>query len=208
MNEALIGLAGVLVGSFITVFKDLWTSHRERRKEGSYSAIRLISILEAYADRCIDVVQDDGTIHGQPAGRWDDGQEYAEAQEATPDPLDYPDEIGWRSLDEGLMHRIVALPNKARRTNRYIGMSTEFASPPYYEDYFHARQEGYARLGADALEIAAELRRKYRISANSGIRMTTEWDPVSFLRERIQKFDDERVEPEARRDERAKEATT
>lgn len=206
MIEAIFGLVGVLVGSLITVLKDWVSSYRERRRDASYSAIRLISILEAYADRCIDVVQDDGTIYGRPAGRWDDGQEYAEAQESTPDPLDYPDDIGWRSLDEDLMHRIVALPNKARRTNRYIGLSTEFASPPYYEDYFDARQEGYARLGADALEIAEQLRRQYRISANSGIHMTTEWDPVVFLRERIQKFDNERAELEARRAERAKEA--
>ncbi len=208
MIEAIFGLVGVLVGSTITVLKDWLTSYRERRRNASYSAIRLISILEAYADRCIDVVQDDGAIHGQPAGRWDDGQEYLEAQEATPDPLDYPDDIGWRSLDEGLMHRIVALPNKARRTNRYIGMSTEFASPPNFEDCFDARQEGYARLGADALEIAAELRRQYQISANSGIRMTTEWDPASFLRETIQKFDNQRAELEARRAEKAQEAAT
>ncbi len=208
MIEAIFGLAGVLVGSFITVFKDMWTYRRDRWKEGSYSAIRLISILEVYADRCIDVVQDDGTIYGQPAGRWDDGQEYAEAQEKTPDPLDYPDDIGWRSLDEDLVHRAVALPNKARRTNRYIGASFEFASLPYYEDYFDARQEGYARLGAEALEIVVELRRRFRISANSGIHMATEWDPASFLQERIKKFDTERAELEARRVERAKEAAT
>tara|TARA_R100000306_G_C4377363_1_gene142545 strand:+ start:467 stop:1093 length:627 start_codon:yes stop_codon:yes gene_type:complete len=208
VSEAIYGLVGVLVGSFITVLKDWWSSYRERRRDASYSAIRLISILEAYADRCIDVVQDDGTIYGQPAGRTQDGEDYLEAQEETPDPLDFPDDIGWRSLDENLMHRIVALPNKARRTNRYIGMSSEFASPPYYEDYFDARQEGYARLGADALEISAELRRHYQISANSGIRMTTEWDPASFLRETIQKFDNHRAELEARRSEKAQEAAT
>lgn len=206
MIEAIFGLVGVLIGSTITVLKDWLTSYRERRSDASYSAIRLISILEAYSDRCIDVVQDDGTIYGLPAGRTQDGEEYLEAQETTPDPLDYPEDIGWRSLEEDLMHRIVALPNKARRTNRYVGMTTEFASPPYYEDYFDARQEGYARLGSEALEIVAELRRRYRISANSGIHMTTEWDPVSFLRERIQKFDTERAELEARRAERDKEA--
>lgn len=206
MIEAIFGLVGVLVGSIITVLKDWWTFYRERRRDASYSAIRLISILEAYADRCIDIVHDDGTIYGQPAGRTQDGEEYLEAQEATPDPLDYPGDIGWRSLDEDLMHRIVALPNKARRTNRYIGMSSEFASPPNYEEYFDARQEGYARLGADALEIAGELRKRYQISAQSGLHMATEWDPVSFLRERIQKFDNERAEMEARRAERAEEA--
>lgn len=199
MNEALIGFAGVLVGSFITVFKDLWTSYHERRKEGSYSAIRLISILEAYADRCIDVVQDDGTIYGQPAGRTRDGEGYLEAQEPTPDPIDYPDDIGWRSLGETIVHRIVALPNKARRTNRYISSSSDFAFPPDYDAYFDARQEGYARLGAEALEIAAELRVKFCVSANSGISMTTQWDPAAYLQEKIAQFDKEREEELERR---------
>lgn len=208
MNEALIGFAGVLVGSFITVFKDMWSSYRERRREGSYSAIRLISILEAYADRCVDVVQDDGTVYGRPAGRTQDGEEYLEAQEATPDPLDYPDDIGWRSLDESLVHRIVALPNRARRTNRYIGLSTEFASPPYYEDYFDARQEGYARLGVEALHIASELRRQFGISANSGIDMTSAWDPMSFLEGKVEEFDRLRADLEAKRREKSKEAAS
>ena len=51
------------------------------------------------------------------------------------------------------MHRIVALPNKARRTNRYVGMSSELASPPCYDAYFDARQEGYAGLGIEASKL-------------------------------------------------------
>ena len=205
MIEAFIGLVGVLVGSFIIVLNDIWTSHREIRKDGSYAAIRLISILETYADRCIDVVQDDGTFQGRPAGRHSAGDEYCEAQEDTPAPLQYPEDIEWRSLDEPLMHRILALPNKARQTNRYIHESTEYSSPPYFEDYFDARQEGYARLGAEALNIISDLRKRFRVSVNSGIHMASDWDPAEFLSKKIQKIDQERAQLEKRRSEAKKE---
>jgi hypothetical protein len=36
MNEAIIALIGVLVGSAIPIFKDIWTSKNERQREGSY----------------------------------------------------------------------------------------------------------------------------------------------------------------------------
>lgn len=117
MIEALIGLAGVIVGSVITISKDVWVSKFERQREGSYSAIRLICILDEYADRCIDVVNDDGTIYGQPAGRTEEGQEYYKAQIFTAVPLEFPKDISWRSIPEPLMHRVLALTNKARSTD-------------------------------------------------------------------------------------------
>jgi hypothetical protein len=114
MIEAVIGLVGVVIGSAITISKDVWVSRLERRKDGSYSAIRLICILEEYADKCIDIVGDDGTAYGQPAGRTNDGEEYYMATETTPEPPVFPDDIAWRSIGEALMHRALALPNMAR----------------------------------------------------------------------------------------------
>jgi len=197
VTEALIGLVGILVGSFIAVFKDLWTSYRERRIEGSYSAIRLIGILEAYADQCIEVVQDDGMAFGLPAGRTKDGEEYLRATVATPEPPEYPDDIGWRSLEEAVMHQIVSLPNKTRQINRDIKMSADFAFPPDYDRFFDARQEGYARLALGALEIVSELRKQFQVSRSSGMHMSMEWDPQKFLKEKIAKFDVERHERRA-----------
>ena len=185
MIEAVIGLFGVIVGSAITIAKDSWASWRTRRRDGSYSAIRLIGMLEEYADGCIDVMYDDGTAEGRPARQTSDGQEYCEAQATVPDPLMYPDDIVWKSLPETLMHRVIALPNKARSTNRHIQAASEWAGPPDYEQFFRPRQIGYAQLGLDALEIARDLRTHFGISADSRDSLNPDWNPMDALRERI-----------------------
>lgn len=192
--EAIIGLVGVIVGSAITVTKDSWSSWRERRREGSYSAIRLICILEEYADKCIDVVGDDGTVYGQPAGRTNDGEEYYQAQVASPEPVDFPGDIGWRSLKGSLMHRTLALPNMARSTDRHINAASDFASPPDYSEVFEARQEGYARLGLEALEIADALRKQFHITVKGRAALNTDWEPKVFLKGEISKIDQRRIE--------------
>ncbi len=199
MTEAWFGLIGVILGSVITISKDSWALWRERRRDGSYSAIRLICLLEEYANKCIDVAGDDGYAYGRPGGQTKDGEEYCEAQVATPEPLDYPSDIAWRSLDEALMHRILALPNKARSTNRYISASSEHAFPPIYEDYFETRQEGYARVGLDALDIVDELRRQHGVSAQSRTDLATNWDPKVHLAGLIERFEKQNAELEERR---------
>ena len=101
MVEAIFGLIGVIIGSFLTIAKDSVVAWKQRNEDGSYSAIRIIGILQEYVDHCVDVVQDDGTSHGQPAGRTEDGEEYYVAQVRTPAPPDFPDDIAWKSLRRG-----------------------------------------------------------------------------------------------------------
>ncbi|MAN73862.1 MAG: hypothetical protein CME84_07220 [Henriciella sp.] len=184
-----IGLAGVLLGSLIAVSKDAWASSRQRRRDGSYAAIRLACLLDEYADKCIDVVQDDGTAYGQPAGRTSDGQEYLQAQVATPGPPDYPDDIAWRSLDEKLMHRILALPNMARSTDRHIDAASDYAHPPDFDEVFEARQQGYARIGLESLEIASALRKRFEIESVGRVSNNPDWNPEACFRETLQKFE-------------------
>lgn len=194
MMEAIIGLVGVIVGSVITISKDSWTTWRERRREGSYSAIRLICILEEYADKCIDVVGDDGTAYGRPAGRTKDGEEYYQVQVTKPEPVDFPGDIGWRGLKGPLMHRTLALPNMARSTDRHINATGDIASPPDYSEVFEARQEGYARLGLEALEIADDLRKHFDITVRGRAALKTDWEPREFLKGEISKIDQRRIE--------------
>lgn len=182
-----IGLAGVLIGSIITVSKDVWASSRKRRRDGSYAAIRIANILDEYADKCIDVVQDDGTLYGQMA-RTKDGEEYREAKTAAPEPLVFPDDIDWRSLDEATMHRVLSLPNLARSTDRHIQAASDFAHPPDYDDYFEARQEGYAKLGAEALSISDMLRKKFSIDVKGRAQLGSDWSPEDFLNGKVAEF--------------------
>ena len=199
MIEAIFGLVGVVVGSFLTIAKDSFAAWRQRKQEGSYSAIRLICILHEYADHCVDVVQDDGTSQGRPAGRTNDGEEYYSAQVRQPEPPQYPEDIAWRSLPEELMHQVLGLPNKARTTDRYIdGQAESAASPPDYSEFFEARQEGYAKLGYDALSLAERLSEKYSIKATHKADLGSDWDAKVFLRDTISKFENLRKEREAK----------
>jgi hypothetical protein len=188
-GDALIGLFGVMVGGIIVSLRE-WLLHRtEQRRDGSYSAIRLICVLDEYAHKCMDVAGDDGYSEGRPAGRMESGEEVCEAQITRPDPIDYPSDIAWRSLDETLMHRILALPNKARSTDRYVSGSAEHAFPPDYEEFFEPRREGYARLGVEALDIVDALRKQYGVSVKSRTDLGTGWDPKEHLVDLIAKFE-------------------
>jgi hypothetical protein len=199
MMEAIIGLLGVIVGSGLTIAKDIFAAWRRSKQEGSYSAIRLICILHEYADHCIDVVQDDGTIHGIPAGLTTGGEDYYVAQVRQPAPPQYPDDIAWRSLPEALMHQVLGLPNKARTTDRYIDGQAEYvASPPDHSEYFNARQEGYAKLGYDALNLAEQLANKYEIKTTHKADLGVDWDAKAFLGDNIRRFENLRKEREAK----------
>jgi hypothetical protein len=189
MIEAVFGLVGVIVGSVITIFKEVWMSWRERRRDASYSAIRLICLLEEYAHECIPVVYDDGTAYGKPAGRTEQGEEYYKPQVSLPNPPDFPDDIAWRSLPQPLMHKTLALPNKARSTNGYIAACDEHDGPPFFSDVFEARQNGYALLALDALDIADEYRKHFKISVESRAGLNADWNPKGVLREKIAEFE-------------------
>lgn len=199
MSEAIWGLVGVVVGGSMTIAKDTVSAWRRSRKAGSFSAVRLVSILREYADQCIDVVGDDGTSHGMPAGRTESGEHYYLAQVRLPDPPNYPDEIAWRSLPNDLMFRVLSLPNRARLTDRYIeGVSEYVAFPPDYEEYFDARQEGYARLGLEAFTLAEELAEEFQFSFRVPKMFDAKWDPKAHLVEKVVEFDERRSKEEAR----------
>lgn len=187
LMPAFIGLLGVLVGGLITIGKDVFLARAERQRNGVYAAIRIIGVLDQYAQKCIDVVFDDGTSEGRPAGRTEHGEEYHKVQVGSPEPLTYPDDIDWKSLPKKLAFRALTLPNSARDTDRHIGFSAEHAFPPDYEEVFDARQEGYARLGLEAIELASALRTEFDLPLKDRSVWNAEWDPEAFLSERLKK---------------------
>lgn len=189
MNEAIIGLVGVVIGSVITIGKDAWTSSQQRKKNAAYAAIRLICILEEYSQKCVDVVADDGTSCGRPAGATDSGEEFYEAQVSQPLAPVFPDSIDWQSLDVNIMHRILELPNSARNTDLHIIASSEHAYAPGYEEYFEARQCGYARLGLEAIEIVEFLRVKYNFPSRYVHPSGSHWTPKKYLKDALDEFE-------------------
>lgn len=191
MMEAVIGFVGVLVGSGIAVAKDFVLSRSDQKRNGTYGAIRIVGVLDEYAQKCVDVVYDDGTIEGRPAGQTQDGEEYYVPQVSEPDPPHYPEDIDWKSLPKGLTYRALTLPNTARDANRAIIISSEHAYPPDYEPVFSARQEGYARLGLEAMQLASALRQHFGLPPMTQPLWYADWEPEAFLRDRLKEFADE-----------------
>lgn len=93
-------------------------------------------------------------------------------------------------LDEALMHRVLALPNKARSTDRYIATVWEFAWPPEYREFFEPLQEGYARLGLEALEIVDDLRGEYGVAVRSRTELTVDWDTKDHLTKHLREIEE------------------
>lgn len=184
MSEAIIGLIGVVVGSAVTVAKDFIGTLVEQRRNAHYAAIRIICILEEYAQKCVDVVSDDGTSCGRPAGRTSTGEEHYDPQAEQPNPPNYPEDIDWKSISKKLLYRILMLPNTARETDRYISYSSEHSGPPGYEEVFEARQEGYANLALEALALTEELRREYGLPKTTVKALNPDWTPKQYLEDK------------------------
>lgn len=184
MNDAVIGFIGVLVGVVATVGKDVVSYWTGRRNAGRYAAVRIVCLLDRYVEKCVEVVGDDGTAEGRPAGRTLGGEEYYDPQVATPEPPVFPDDIDWTSISADLMYRVLALPNLALGTERFIIAASEYSFPPDYAPVFQARWEGYADLGVEALSIVAALRRQFKLPEPSINIGDPEWDSGRFFREK------------------------
>lgn len=184
MNDAVIGFVGVLVGVVATIGKDLVAYWIGRRNSGRYAAVRIVCILDQYVEKCVEVVGDDGTTEGRPAGRTDSGEEYYSPQVDSPEPPAFPDNIDWTSISPDLMYRILSLPNIALGTERFVIAASEHSYPPDYEELFQARWEGYADLGLEALALVDALRRKFSLRKNSIAIGNLDWDSGKFLRQK------------------------
>ena len=181
MSNAFAGFIGVLLGASIGILKDLFAYWAGRRRRGRYAAVRIICVLDQYVEKCVQVVSDDGTTQGQPGGRYSSGEEYLEAQVRSPEPPTFPADIDWTSLSPNLMYRVLELPNRAAETERFILGATEHSFPPDFDDFFEARWEGYADLGLEALGIAEELRRQFKLPKSLIAIGNPDWNSTKFL---------------------------
>ncbi|MDB6179488.1 hypothetical protein PAF17_18560 [Paracoccus sp. Z330] len=188
MIEAVIGFVGVIIGSFITVAKEVVLTRLERKRNGTYSAMRVVCELDHFVDTCVGVVCDDGTVEGFLAGKSDDGHEYAAAQVECPKELTFADDIDWKSIGGGLMYRALALPNRLAQANRFVDFWGRTPSFPYLTEYFEARQESYSELGMEALALAADLRGMFGIPPRHDPNWKAGRDPKAIFQETLSKF--------------------
>lgn len=166
--SAASGLLGVVVGAVLPLLRDAGNNRRQAR----YLAIRIACLLDEFLDECTNVVGDDGLCSGQR-----NADDCLEAQVSQPKGLPLPDDVDWRSIDHGLMYKILALPSRIERDNRSIAVVAEHSFPPDYREYFEERQYRYACLGLDVASLIQTLQSTYGIPEQE----PGEWDPVAYL---------------------------
>jgi hypothetical protein len=163
MNEAIFGFIGVIVGAFIPLIKEIVNEYFQRTRHAKYVAIQVICVLDEFINKCADVVRDDGTDQGQPAGGERGEERFNEPQVSPPDAPNYPSGLDWKSIDVNLLSRIAMLPNKIRSANIGISHTLEYDGAPEYSAFFEARWESYSDLGLEALDICDKLQKAYKL---------------------------------------------
>lgn len=176
MSAAIIGLVGVGLGFILSILKDAVALFLKKRSNGRYAAVLIINLLDEYAEKCASVVFDDGTSEGRPAGRTEQGEEYLAAQVTMPEAPTFPDDIDWRSIGFKLMYRVLSLPNDARKIDRDIDELGKISFLIDNEEIIVARQQGYAKLGLEAVNLIKELRKEFRLPEKPTKLLDWGWD--------------------------------
>ncbi|WP_428622189.1 hypothetical protein [Sedimenticola sp.] len=171
MSEALFGFLGVIVGAFITIFKESVAAWLARRRNAEYLAIRVVSMLDEFVDGCAGVAGDNG---------YHDGHHVGVATIQVPTPIfDVHDlDADWKSIPSKLMYETLSFPSLINASNQRIDGAFEYtATPPDYDEGFEARQFEYSKLGLRAARLAEQYRSSYGIPPKEVGR----WNPVDYL---------------------------
>ncbi|TGQ83712.1 hypothetical protein EN850_02925 [Mesorhizobium sp. M8A.F.Ca.ET.207.01.1.1] len=151
------------VGHRMTVAKD---TQEERDRHGTYVATRVVCMLDPFVLQCVDVVNDQGL--------------YVD-DELTPQvdapSISFPDDLDWRTVDAALMYRILTLPNEIAAADSTIVAYAEHSGPPNWDEVWDERRFQYGHVGLYALDLAADLRRRYGLEPKDYSR----WDPRGVL---------------------------
>jgi hypothetical protein len=190
MEKLLIGLAGVVLGSILTVFKDLFNLHINRKERARYLAIRVTFLLERFISDCLEVAKDFGQMM-QPD---EQGciQFYTSEASISFDSLD----VDWKSLPIDLMYEILNLPSVVDVAINKISIVAEYGSgPPNYEEETEERRLQHIHLGILANKLANRLREKYKLPTK-----TRDFsESLLELKSEVEKLRNERVNRQSKR---------
>lgn len=175
--------SGAGVGGLFTVGYHFWILKNQKRQDAYYATIRIVCVLDSYVDACAKVVNDDGTYHGQPAGK--DG--VYEAQVCIPDKPVFSADINWKSLDAKLAYRILNLSSTIERINSYIAAQAEEAFS-FDGSELSARRDGYLQIGLAVIDLVKDLRKTFRLPARNVETSGSNWDVEAFFKEKLKKF--------------------
>jgi hypothetical protein len=149
----------------------------ELDRHGTYLAVRVATVLDPFVMACVEVVNDRGYRD----------QEGILEPEHSPPGLNLPQDVDWQSIDPHLMDRILSMPNdiaSAEKTISFVGEIT--SGPPDYDEWFDERRYQWAGIGLKALDLARDLRERYKLPQRDYSR----YDPRDTLEAAFRREDD------------------
>jgi hypothetical protein len=169
-----VALLVVLIGQLLVpIIRERHALSRDAR----YLAIRIVCVLDKYLEDCASTAIDSGQ---------EDENGNSIAQVSAPLAPTYPSDVNWKSINDTMMYKILALPAAADRAANYVSGADENSFPPDFSEYFEARSQQYSVLGLQAHELTVELRKKYGIQEIQN----RSWDPVQHLKDALKEIED------------------
>jgi len=157
ISAALIGgLCGVIaagVTSTLTAKGASATLLKAEKQNAQFLAVQVGPELKRFADDCLSVAFDNGRSLGQPSG--ENGECYATAS-AGELKLGEISDVAWRSLPIELMVDLFTFGDKQKAIEAKLAVDP-YDDPPYYADFYAERQQDYAKLGIEAIELGIRL---------------------------------------------------
>lgn len=186
--EALVGLAGVIIGAMIAPTIDWLRRRRERHSRARYLAIRTVIALNRYVAACAEAIEDDPL----PSD---------EASFETPNHPDLPSDVDWSAIKPELAYNLLSLPNRHEDAQKAVSSLFHFTLDSWGAR--DERDERFVELGLAASELSTELRTRYRLDAPPSLK----WDPVERLTEKNAEIERQAREVQARRARREEDAS-
>lgn len=148
-----IAVLGALLG-FLNIWIGMWRDRRKKVADGTYLALRLAVVLEAYASDCSEMIQGNMRAETKP------DHEFPDWNMKLPEIPPYVDDNeGWRALDPEIAGECLDLRNRAIGYQSSIYGRVEF-SP---DDGEIISKYCASKLGLESWDLAVKLRKKYRL---------------------------------------------
>jgi len=171
----LAGGAGIaFINYWLGLRKDRRLKEDDLGRAGNYLAIRVVCLLDAFVDGCVNVALDNGRLG--PSGE-------KEPEHAAP-KLEYPTDVDWKTIKSDLMYQALALPNGVSAAMESIASASEFTMAPDHEEYFEARSIAFGEIGLKAIGLANDFRAAYGIPQRE---LGAHYDPADQLQKKLEK---------------------
>jgi hypothetical protein len=183
MSEVIAAVMGALVVWVTTYVMERSKRNWAKAENAAHLGVVVLVLLERFIVDCAKVAGDDGTVRGQPAGRYENGEEYYVPQTEIP-KLDLDGlKVEWRAISPSLMYAIHSIPLDVTESVEHLEHVADNDFPPY-DEYMCSRQRQFAELGVRVAGIAQQLQTETGMPS----RPAKEWDAESYLRDRLSVF--------------------